>query len=85
MPIPAKRNVDAPAKVADETDTKPSLSDAAAAEVSAVASPARDLQGRLDAHFATRHHPMTARFVTLLVMFTCLGTWVTGVGLYATL
>jgi hypothetical protein len=85
MPIPAKRNVDAPAKVTDETDIKPNLSDAAAVEVASVASPARDLQDRLDAHFVTRHHPMTARFVTLLVVFTCLGTWVTGVGLYSTL
>lgn len=85
MSMPAKQQVNVPAKAPSETDVQPALSEATAAEVAAVASPARDLQGRLDAHFATRHHPMTARFVTLLVMFTCLGTWVTGVGLYATL
>jgi len=85
MPMPAKQKAEAPVHDQTKPDAQPVLSDAAAAEVNAVASPARDLQGRLDAHFATRHHPMTARFVTLLVMFTCLGTWATGVGLYATL
>lgn len=85
MPMPAKRKADPSVRNQAKPDAQPVLSDAAAADVNAVASPARDLQGRLDAHFATRHHPMTARFVTLLVMFTCLGTWVTGVGLYATL
>jgi len=83
--MPAKRKADAPVRAQAKPDAQPVLSDAAGADVSAVASPARDLQGRLDAHFAGRHHPMTARFVTLLVMFTCLGTWISGVGLYATL
>ena len=85
MAVPVQSESNAPTNVVDETAAEPALSDAAAVEPVAVASPARDLQDRLDAHFVTRHHPMTARFVTLLVIFTCLGTWVTGVGLYATL
>ena len=53
--------------------------------IEATISPAKTLQDRLDAHFAPVSRKMSSRFVTLLVMFTCLGTWIGGVGLYATL
>ena len=52
--------------------------------VTASVSPAKVLQDKLDAHYAPVTKTMSSRYVTLLVMFTCLGTWVSGVGLYAT-
>jgi hypothetical protein len=53
--------------------------------IAPVVSPAKDLQDKLDAHFLPMSKKMSARFVTLLVMFTCVGTWISGVGLYGTL
>ncbi|MEL7231587.1 MAG: hypothetical protein AAGJ85_03655 [Pseudomonadota bacterium] len=49
------------------------------------ASPARALQGRLQQHYAQRRSKLSARFITWLVIATCAGTWVAGVGLYSTL
>lgn len=54
-------------------------------EVSPVPSPAKALQTKLDQHFAARQSKFTGRFITWLVIGTCAGTWLTGVGLYATL
>ncbi|MEM8615419.1 MAG: hypothetical protein AAGF20_00640 [Pseudomonadota bacterium] len=54
-------------------------------DLDAVPSPARQLQDRLDAHFAPMAKRLSARFVTLLVGLTCLGTWLSGYGLYASL
>ncbi len=48
-------------------------------------SPAKVMQDQLDAHFMPVGQKMSARFVTLLVMFTCVGSWVGGIGLYSTL
>lgn len=41
-------------------------------------SPARQLQRRLHVHFSPLSREMTGRFVTLLVMFTTIGTWLAG-------
>lgn len=50
-----------------------------------VTSPARDLQKRLRGHFNPMVREFSARFVTLAVALTCLGTWVAGFGLHSTL
>ncbi len=90
MAVPAHKSETEvkPVQVAeDETRTKPAdiITTTDELDVAPVASPAKDLQDKLDAHFLPMNKKMSARFVTLLVMFTCLGTWVSGVGLYGTL
>lgn len=54
-------------------------------DVAPVPSPAKALQSKLDQHFAERRSRFSGRFITWLVIGTCAGTWLTGVGLYATL
>ncbi|MEO1641819.1 MAG: hypothetical protein AAFR74_00680 [Pseudomonadota bacterium] len=50
-----------------------------------IASPARALQGRLFRHYAKRRSKLSARFITWLVIGTCAGTWIAGIGVYSTL
>lgn len=56
-----------------------------AGAASPVPSPAKELQAKLDKHFALRSSKFSGRFITWLVIGTCAGTWLTGVGLYSTL
>ncbi|MBR9834619.1 MAG: hypothetical protein GYB42_05405 [Alphaproteobacteria bacterium] len=51
-----------------------------AASLASHPSPARALQARLHAQFAPASRQMLSRYVTLLVMLTCLGTWLAGSG-----
>lgn len=48
------------------------------------ASPARDLQARLEAEIYD-DQKMSARSVTAMVLIVCLSTWVAGIFLYASL
>jgi hypothetical protein len=90
MAAPAKK-IDVRPDSGVSVEAKPSSENAeiiAAAEgvdIDPVASPAKALQDKLDAHFLPMGKTMSARFVTLLVMFTCVGTWVSGIGLYGAL
>ena len=74
-------------RVQDDARTDPAeiVATADNLSIAPVVSPAKDLQDKLDAHFLPMSKKMSARFVTLLVMFTCVGTWISGVGLYSTL
>lgn len=88
MAVPAHKSKTEPETVeVDAAEAQPVDLIAASGEqdITPVASPAKDLQDKLDAHFVPMNKKMSARFVTLLVMFTCLGTWISGVGLYGTL
>lgn len=74
----AKPSVDGPV-------IEPSTNEPASSDLPAVPSPARALQSRLDKHFALRNAKFSGRFITFLVFGTCAATWLSGVGLYATL
>lgn len=52
---------------------------------SATGSPALDLQAKLHKQLRRRPSKLSARFITWLVIATCAGTWLAGVGLYSTL
>ena len=55
-----------------------------AAGLGPVASPARQLQRRLQRQYNPMVREFSSRFVTLMVSLTCLGTWVAGSGAYST-
>lgn len=48
--------------------------------VTAVPSPARDMQRRLAAHFSPVSQTWMTRYVTLLIMFAAIGVLTSGVG-----
>ncbi|MEO0551100.1 MAG: hypothetical protein AAFZ91_14360 [Pseudomonadota bacterium] len=50
-----------------------------------VPSPARQLQARIRGHYNPMVREFSSRFVTVALTVACLGTWVAGSGLYATL
>ena len=57
----------------------------APSEAIPVGSPAKALQDKLDRHFSVRRTKFSAQFITWLVIGACVGTWLSGIGLYATL
>lgn len=90
MAEPAKRidvqpEIDPNVEVDHSAESSEIIATSAGSAINPVASPAKALQDKLDAHFLPMGKRMSARFVTLLVMFTCVGTWVSGIGLYGIL
>lgn len=59
--------------------------DQAWSENEPVASPARVLQKKLQKQFSAKSSKLSARYVTWLVLATCAGTWIAGLGLYSAL
>ncbi len=59
--------------------------DGDSSELPGAASPARDLQERLEADLAPTESKMSARAVTAMVVTVCLATWLTGYLFYSAL
>ncbi len=80
-----KQMIDAAARAKDRADTLRSAEVIGDVErvliTGAAMSPARLLQARLHAHFSPVATKMSVQFITLVIMFTCVGTWIAGMGL----
>ncbi|MEM7493825.1 MAG: hypothetical protein AAF296_10610 [Pseudomonadota bacterium] len=81
------RKPDEPSRSSDGLDLDRSATDEtpALAPPTATGSPALDLQAKLHKQLSRQPSKLSARFITWLVIATCAGTWLAGVGLYSTL